>query len=98
MSLITPFLNQTAMWQAKTAENKYSEPEYAEAVFIKCRSQGHGVLYHTNTGDTKMSRNVYYCEGSSKVAIGDLLDGFIVLEVQSLVAFDGTVVGLKVLV
>ena len=98
MSLLSMYLNQTAQWQKKISENMYAEAEYAAAVAIKCRNQGHGTLYHTNHGDTQMSRNVYYCEATPKISIGDLLDGCLVLEVQSMVAFDGSVVGLKVLI
>lgn len=87
--MITDYLNQTASWQAKTANNSYGEPTYSTATTIKCRWEDKRKLIRNAQGVEIVSNATAYCV--ENVGENDLLAGRVVLMVADQPWLDGSI-------
>ena len=88
MSIIMPYLNQTAVLKVYSGTNEYAENSHT-AKTIRCRIDDTNKLVRTSEGQEVVSSAVVYT--NEVITVKDLVNDRIVLSVKKQVMLDGSV-------
>ena len=88
---ISGFLNQTASYEAKTAQNEFSDNTYAAPITIPVRT----TIKHKLSIKTRHESYIAVTEHMTThpINIGDRINGEVIRAVETMPDFDGTIIG-----
>jgi hypothetical protein len=87
------YLNQTAVYKAKTGNDARGQPTYSAEKTIPCRMQSKAQAVLTTTGRTVVPQHTYYT--MQEIKEGDMLDGKIIKAVSTQTGLNGEILGYK---
>lgn len=94
--MLSTYLNQTAEYKPCTGTDGRGESIFGTPVTISCRKQAKTQNVLTATGQVLQSQHVYLLKQA--VAVGDMLDGSVVMAVNDWHGLFGEVIGYKAVV
>lgn len=96
--MMTPYLNQTALYQtlASTEVDQYGNAKYNPAVVVRCRRELTETEIKDKAGKVQLSTYTYFFDTSITPAIGEKVDGRLILAVEEYVVGIGTSLGWEV--
>lgn len=104
MSAVTKYLNQkTTLQLGRRAPDgsimldEYGEPLYEDRVrSIRCRKEISTEDVLTSTGAVQKSTTTFYVDNTVSVALGDKMEGKVILMIEDFIDFTGHSIGYKI--
>lgn len=90
VTVLSKYLNQTAVWDKKTGVNDYNEP-VCNTYVINVRKVKKDTLTIVTGGNKVLSKATFTTK--EIIQEGDRLDGYVVLSVEEMTGYNGKAIG-----